>query len=88
MTSYQKRKRIWELSQKAEFFQKAIWEARKATSEQLGIEPFSDLCGNEEGPIISDKKGLLNIIKGLPLIWQHPGLNGDEFLTPDNCPEL
>lgn len=96
LSSYQRRKRdiayleqrIWELTQKAEFFQKAIWEARKATGEKLGVEPFSDLSGAEERLAISDKDGLLHIIRNLPLVWHHPGLEGNEFLTPENSPEV
>lgn len=95
MTSYQRRKReiaylnqrIRDLIQKAEFFQKAIWEARKSTGEYLGIEPFSDLEGDEERPVVSDKDGLLSLIRRLPIHWQHPGIEGDDFLTPENCSE-
>jgi hypothetical protein len=95
ISSYQKRKReiayleqrIWELQQKAEFFQKAIWEAKKAVGQRLGVEPFADLCGNEESPLIDDRQGLYNVIKKLPLIWHHPGVKESDFLTPENCPE-
>uniref|UniRef100_A0A6M3L042 Uncharacterized protein n=1 Tax=viral metagenome TaxID=1070528 RepID=A0A6M3L042_9ZZZZ len=97
MNSYQKRKReidyleqrISDVLEMSEFFQKAIWEARKATGERLGVEPFDDLCGNEEGPEITDSEGLLRIIKGLPLMYPGPrnGISGDDFLTPENCPE-
>lgn len=76
MTSYQKLKMriaeletlVWHVKQESEYFQQAIWEARKATGEQLGVEPFSCLCGNEEVPVITSKEGLLEIIRGLPLL--------------------
>ncbi len=96
LSSYQKRKReiayleqrIWELQQRSSFFQKAIWEARKSTGERLGVEPFSDMCGNEEGPVINDEEGLMSIIRGLPLSYLCPkGVRGNDFLTPENCPE-
>jgi len=78
MTSYQRRKKeisslkkgIRNITKESQFFQKAIWEARKSIGERLGVEPFDDFCGNEERPIIDDKEGLLNIIKSLPLIWR------------------
>ena len=96
LSSYQKRKReiayleqrIWELQQRSTFFQKAIWEARKATGERLGVEPFSDMCGYEESPIINDEEGLMAIIRELPLSYVCPkGVKGSDFLTPENCPE-
>lgn len=91
MTSYQRRKREiafleqrnMELVRKITFFQKAIWEARKATGENLGVEPFSDLCGHEESPIISDRDGLMEIIRELPLIYLGPGVKSDDFVTGD-----
>ena len=92
LSSYQKRKRdilyleqcIRELTQRAEFFQRAIWEARKLIGEGLGVELFCELRSDEGGVVISDKEGLLKVIKELPLLWQHPGLEGDDYLTPYN----
>ena len=75
MTSYQKRKReiayleqrVRDLSRKAEFFQKAIWSARKATGGNLGVRTFTDLGGDGELPIL-DKNG--NVVR-LVIIFLH-----------------
>jgi len=77
MTSYQKLKKklallnrhIFYLEKKAEFFQKAIWNARKLTGERLGIEPFSHIEGDEECLTIRNVEGLTSIIRELPLTY-------------------
>lgn len=98
-TSYQRRKReiayleqrVGDLLKELSFFQKAIWEAREATGEMLGVSPFCDLESHEELLTMGlDKDELLEIIRGLPLPSDYPtpGIRGDEFLTPENCPEM
>ena len=61
---------IFYLKKKGEFFQKAIWDARKQTGERLRIEPFSHLEGNEERVTVYDVEGLTSIIRGLPLEYK------------------
>jgi hypothetical protein len=87
--SYQRRKReiayleqaLREANRRAEYFQKAIWDARRATGEDLGICPFITLEGNEECIGVRDSEGLLRIIRDLPLLAPTPPVSGGDFLT-------
>jgi hypothetical protein len=80
ISSYQRRKNEVEelrrenerLSRRASFFMKAIWNAREATGERMGISPFGGMEGNEEHVDMSFNPEqfadeMLQIIRGLPI---------------------